>query len=150
MSNIIYITAAVAMGLAVSVQPPINAVMARGLDSPLLAVSISLSISLVIATIMWLSWGKGIGDISQVKVLPWWVIIGGVVGVMFVAGSVVVAPALGVALFFVCVVAGQLIGSTLIDQFGVFGLEIKPLNMMKLVGIGLVLLGSALVQSSHS
>jgi len=99
MSNIIYITAAVAMGLAVSVQPPINAVMARGLDSPLLAVSISLSISLVIATIMWLSWGKGIGDISQVKVLPWWVIIGGVVGVMFVADSVVVAPALGVAFF---------------------------------------------------
>lgn len=138
------------MGLAVSVQPPINAVMARGLDSPLLAVSISLSISLVIATIMWLSWGKGIGDISQVKVLPWWVIIGGVVGVMFVAGSVVVAPALGVALFFVCVVAGQLIGSTIIDQFGMFGLIVKPLNMMKLVGIGLVLLGAALVQNSSS
>ncbi len=62
----------------------------------------------------------------------------------------VVAPVLGVALFFVCVVAGQLIGSTLIDQFGVFGLTVKPLNTMKFVGIGLVLLGAALVQNSHS
>ncbi len=149
MSNVIYIVAAVVMGTVISVQPPINATMARGLGSPLLAASISIFISLVVVTILWLSWGKGTGDISQVRMLPWWVIIGGIVGVVFVAGSVVVAPVLGVALFFVCVVAGQLIGSTLIDQFGVFGLTVKPLNMMKFVGIGLVLLGAALVQNSH-
>ena len=150
MSNVIYIMAAVVIGTAISVQPPINATMARGLGSPLLAASISIFISLVIVTILWLTWGKGTGDISQVRMLPWWVIIGGIVGVIFVVGSVVVAPVLGVALFFVCVVAGQLIGSTLIDQFGVFGLTVKPLNMMKFVGIGLVLLGAALVQNSHS
>jgi transporter family-2 protein len=150
MSNVIYIVAAVVMGTVISVQPPINATMARGLGSPLLAASISIFISLVVVTILWLSWGKGTGDISQVRMLPWWVIIGGIVGVVFVAGSVVVAPVLGVALFFVCVIAGQLIGSTLIDQFGVFGLTVKPLNMMKFVGIGLVLLGAALVQNSPS
>jgi transporter family-2 protein len=149
MSNVIYIVAAVVMGTVISVQPPINATMARDLGSPLLAASISIFISLVVVTILWLSWGKGTGDISQVRMLPWWVIIGGIVGVVFVAGSVVVAPVLGVALFFVCVIAGQLIGSTLIDQFGVFGLTVKPLNMMKFVGIGLVLLGAALVQNSH-
>lgn len=82
--------------------------------------------------------------------LPWWVIFGGIVGVVVVAGSLVVAPVLGMALFFVCVIAGQLIGSTLIDQFGVFGLTVKPLNMMKIIGISLVLIGAALVQSSHS
>lgn len=150
MNNIIYITAAFLIGSAISFQPPINATMARGLGSPLLAASISILISLVFVTILWLSFGKGTGEISQVKILPWWVIIGGIVGVIFVAGSVVVAPVLGVALFFVCVVAGQLIGSTLLDQFGVFGLTVKPLNMMKVVGISLVLIGAVLVQNSHS
>lgn len=150
MSNVLYIAVAVVVGAAISVQPPINATMARGLSSPLLAASISIFISLVIVTILWLSWGKETGNIAQVKMLPWWVIIGGIVGVVFVVGSVVVAPVLGVALFFVCVVAGQLIGSTLIDQFGLFGLTVKPLNMMKLVGLGLVLLGAILVQNSHS
>ena len=150
MSNIIYIAAAVFIGAAISVQPPINGTMARCLGSPLLAASISIFISFVVVTILWLSWGKGTGDISQVKILPWWVIIGGIVGVVFVAGSIMVAPVLGVALFFVCVVAGQLIGSTLIDQFGVFGLMVKPINTMKLIGIGLVLIGAALVQNSHS
>jgi len=150
LSNVIYIAAAVAIGTSISVQPPINAIMARGLGSPLLAASISIFISLVFVIILWIGWGKGAGDILQVRMLPWWVIFGGIVGVVVVAGSLVVAPVLGMALFFVCVVAGQLIGSTLIDQFGVFGLTVKPINMMKLVGISLVLIGVTLVQNSHS
>jgi transporter family-2 protein len=60
------------------------------------------------------------------------------------------APILGVALFFVCVVAGQLLGSTLADHFGVFGLQVKPVNMMKLLGLGLVLAGAVLVQNSST
>ena len=75
-------------------------------------------------------------------------LVGGVVGGVFVAGAIATAPVLGVALFFVCVVAGQLIGSSVIDQLGVFGLEVKPVNTMKVFGIGLVLLGAGLVQSS--
>jgi transporter family-2 protein len=150
MNNVIYIAAAVAIGAAISLQPPINATMARGLGSPLLTASISVSISLVFVVVLWLSWGKGGGEISQIKVLPWWVILGGILGVIFVAGSIVVTPVLGVALFFVCVVAGQLLGSTIIDQIGAFGLAVKPINTMKLVGLGLVLIGAALVQNSGS
>ena len=54
------------------------------------------------------------------------------------------------AQFFVCVVAGQLFGSTIIDQFGAFELAVKPINTIKLVGLGLVLIGAALVQNSGS
>jgi bacterial/archaeal transporter family-2 protein len=150
LTNLIYIFGAFLIGSAISVQPPINAAMARELGSPLLAASISIFISLIFVLILWLSFGKGTGDISQLKILPWWVIVGGIVGVVFVAGSIIAAPVLGMALFFVCVVAGQLIGSTLLDQFGVFGLSVKPLNMMKAVGISLVLIGAVLVQNSHS
>ncbi len=150
MSNAMYILAAVAIGACLSLQPPINAVMARTLGSPLLAASISIAISLVFVVLVWLTWGKGAGNLGQIKALPWWVIIGGILGVVFVAGGVMVAPVLGVALFFVCVVAGQLLGSTLADQFGAFGMEVKPVNLMKLLGLGLVLAGAALVQNSSS
>jgi len=67
-----------------------------------------------------------------------------------VAGSIVTAPVLGVALFFVCMVTGQLIGSTIIDQIGAFGLEVKPVNTMKIVGLVLVIVGAGLVQNSNS
>ena len=153
MNNIVYTVAAVGIGAAVSLQPPINAAMARILGSPLLAASISISISLIVVVALWLSWGKGVGEISQIRMLLWWVIIGGVIGVIgviFVAGSIVTVPVIGVALFFICVVAGQLIGSSIIDQWGAFGLAVKPMNTMKLIGIGLVLLGAVLVQNSSS
>ena len=148
MSNYSYILAAIAIGAALSLQPPINATMARVLGSPLLSATVSISISLVVVSTLWLVWGKGSGDITQAKFLPWWVLIGSVVGVVFVAGSIITAPILGVALFFVCVIAGQLLGSTVIDQIGAFGLEVKPINAMKMVGLGLVLLGAWVVQNS--
>jgi transporter family-2 protein len=148
--NVFYMGAAIAIGACLSVQPPVNAVMVRTLGSPLLAACISIAISLIFIVLVWLTWGKGAGDLTQVRTLPWWILIGGVVGAVFVAGGVMFAPILGVALFFVCVVAGQLLGSTLADHFGVFGLQVKPVNMMKLLGLGLVLAGAVLVQNSST
>jgi transporter family-2 protein len=139
MTSVVHLVAAVAIGGCLALQPPINAVMARTLGSPLLASVISIAISLVVVVPAWLVVGQGAGDFAQVRALPWWVVLGGVIGVVVVAGSVLVAPTLGIAFFFVCVVAGQL---------GAFGLPTKPVDLMKVVGIGLVLLGAALVQRS--
>ena len=149
MGSLIYVFSAIFLGAAVSLQPPVNAVMARELGSPLLASTISMTISLFFVSIFWLVWNKDSVDLSQIRFLPWWVVIGGVVGVVFVVGSLVVAPVIGVALFFVCLVTGQLVGSTLIDQFGMFGLPEKPLNMMKIFGLIFVLIGAFLVQKSR-
>lgn len=146
MTNFLFIAAAVALGACVSLQPPINVVMARTLGSPWLAVSISIAISLVLALFMWVAWGKAAGDLSQIKELPWWVVIGGTVGVLFVLGGISVAPVLGIALFFVCVVAGQLFASTLIDHYGAFGAQREPIDTVKIVGLVLVLVGAALVR----
>lgn len=150
MNSLFYITIAIMIGASLALQPPINVVMARTLGSPLLAASISISISFIFVLLIWLTWGKGAGDLTQVKVLPWWIVVGGIIGVAVVAGSIVVAPVLGIALFFICIVAGQLLGSTLIDQFGAFGVEVKPINVKKLLGISLVLVGAVLVQSSNT
>jgi len=150
LSNFSYILTAILLGAALSLQPAINATMARILGSPLLAASVSILISLIVVVTLWLVWGKAAGDFSQFNFLPWWVIVGGIVGAIFVAGSIITAPVIGVALFFVCLVAGQLIGSTIIDQIGAFGLEVKPINKVKILGLGLVILGAGLVQNSNS
>jgi len=147
---LLYIIVAIMIGASLALQPPINVVMARTLGSPLLAASISISISFILVLLIWLTCDKGAGDLTQVKVLPWWVIIGGIIGVVVVVGSIIVAPVLGIALFFICIVAGQLLGSTLIDQFGAFGMQVKPINIKRLLGISLVLAGAVLVQNSNT
>ena len=150
MGTLVSITLAFAIGAALSLQPPINTVMARTVGNPLLASSISIAISLAFVITVWLAFSRGAGDLSRLTLLPWWVTLGGVIGVFFVLGGVTISREMGIALFFVCVVAGQLVGSTLVDQFGAFGSPQKPITMLKLAGIALVLLGAALVRTSGS
>lgn len=149
MSNAVYVIAAVFMGVCLAFQPPINAAMARLLGSPLLAACISITISFVAVAVLWLAWSKGSMELAAVRGLPWWVWLGGLVGLVFVGGSLVVAPVLGVAPFFVFVVAGQLAGSTVIDQVGAFGMQVRPVNPLRLLGLTMVLIGSVLVQGSE-
>ena len=78
--------------------------------------------------------------------MPWWVYLAGFVGTIFVAGGVVIAPVTGALLFFACVIAGQLIGATLADHFGLFGVALRPVSPARLAGIALVLGGAILAQ----
>jgi uncharacterized membrane protein YdcZ (DUF606 family) len=38
------------------------------------------------------------------------------------------------------------LGATVVDHLGAFGLPVKPVTPLKIVGLALVLLGAALVQ----
>lgn len=150
MTSYLYIAAALVIGVFVSLQPPVNSFVARTLGSPLLAALISISTTFIILLTLWLTVGKASGELAQIKSLPWWGFLGGIVGVVFVAGSIYVAPTTGIALFFVCAVAGQLFGASVIDQIGAFGLPVKPMNSIKLLGLLLVLAGAVIVQTSNS
>ena len=90
----------------------------------------------------------GRGDISRATLasVPWWVYLAGFAGTLFVAGGVVIAPVTGALLFFICVVAGQLLGATLADHFGLFGLDLRPVSPARLIGLALVVGGAVLVQ----
>ena len=59
-----------------------------------------------------------------------------------------IAPRVGVATFFVFIVAGQLIGAAVADHFGAFGMIERSISAPRLIGILLVVAGAALVQSS--
>jgi transporter family-2 protein len=59
---------------------------------------------------------------------------------------VVIAPVTGALVFFVCVVGGQLLGAMIVDHFGAFQLAVRPISLLRLLGLALVLLGAVLVQ----
>lgn len=146
--QLLHVAAAVAIGVSLSLQPPINASMARTLGSPMLAACVSIAISMTAVLALWATWAGRPGDLAEARTLPWWVVLGGLAGVVFVAGSIVVSPVLGVASFFVFVVAGQLLGAALTDQTGAFGAAVRPMDPTRLLGLVMVLAGAALVQRS--
>ena len=140
----LYLVAAILLGVLVAIQPLINAVLARALGSPYGAAAISIFVAAFGALVMLGVTGRGDMSRATLASVPWWVYLAGFVGTVFVAGGVVIAPITGALVFFVCVVAGQLIGATLADHFGLFGLDLRPVSVPRLIGLALVLGGVVL------
>jgi len=145
MSTLYGMLIAALCGMCLALQAPVNASMSRILGSPVLAATISIGISFVLMAVVWIAWDRG-GSFAQIKALPWWACLGAVFGAIFVVGSIMVVPVTGIALLFVCVVAGQLVGSSIADHFGAFGLPVEEISLTKALGLFMVLGGAYLVQ----
>jgi transporter family-2 protein len=63
-----------------------------------------------------------------------------------VVATIVLAPRLGAATLVAAVVAGQMLASVLLDQYGLVGFPVHPLSALRLLGAGLVIGGVILVQ----
>ncbi|MCG7339839.1 DMT family transporter [Staphylococcus sp. ACRSN] len=71
--------------------------------------------------------------------------IGGMLGVIFLTGNLVLLPRLGASLTVVMTVAGQIIMGVLIDTFGWFGAEHEPFTIFKVIGVLLLIFGIILM-----
>lgn len=80
----------------------------------------------------------GSGDVLAVLSVPKWQLIGGLLGAFYVAVSVFIVPRIGVATTFMAVIAGQVILGAIIDHFGLFGGVRIPLDIKKIIAIGLL------------
>lgn len=145
MQSGLYMLVAVVVGAMISVQPAWNAILARSIGSIFGAAVINTFIAFAFCMVLLSFAGFGRFSYANLTAVPWWVYLGGIAGGLFVASGVVVAPVIGALVFFVCVVTGQLIGSTVADHFGAFGLEVRPASFTRIAGIGLVLVGALLV-----
>ena len=145
MNTIGYMVAAMVVGAMISTQPTLNAILARAIGSAYGAAAISIFVALCFGIILTLLTGAGNISRATLATVPWWVFLAGVVGTIFVAAGPVIAPAIGALLFFVCIVAGQLLGAAIADHFGAFGLAVRELTMQRGAGLALVLVGAILV-----
>lgn len=80
---------------------------------------------------------------SRAAAAQWWSWIGGALGVLFVGGSVFIAPRIGTAAYFVCLVAGQLLAGAAIDATGAFGVATRALDVERIAGIAAVIVAAA-------
>lgn len=76
----------------------------------------------------------------------WWHWIGGLLGAIYIVGTIVLAPRLGAATFVAALVAGQMIMSLVIDQYGWVGFAEHAISPLRVLGALLVVGGVVLVQ----
>ena len=143
---ILLLLLALAAGVLLPVQAGVNAQLRSAVGSPLTAALVSFLVGtagLVTAAVAFRSpmalRGAWVDS-------PWWQWVGGLIGALYVIATIVLAPRLGAATLVAAVVAGQMIASLLLDQYGLLGFPTHPINGLRVLGAGLVIVGVILVQ----
>lgn len=77
---------------------------------------------------------------------PWWVWVGGLFGAVFVTAAATLAPRLGAATFISLTIAGQMLVSVLLDQFGLVGFAQRTATPLRMLGALLLVLGVLLIR----
>ena len=70
---------------------------------------------------------------------PLWMWLGGVIGSAYVVGSALLTRTLGAALATTLVIASQVVTAILLDHFGVFGLQQRRINPLRIAAVALAL-----------
>ncbi len=128
-------------------QSRINGQLAIEVHDGLLAAVISFSTGLVLVGVIALSLPRPRLALLQMLPeqvrsgsIPWWQLVGGLLGATFVAGQGLVVPLLGVALFTVLSVAGSTTSSILTDRAGIGPGGSRPVTARRvLAAVGTVL-----------
>ena len=137
---------ALLVGLVPPLQAGINSQLRTHIGHPLWAALISFSVGTGMLAVVLAVTRAGWPVVGWVGRVPWWQWTGGVLGATFVTSAVVLAPRLGAATLVAAVVAGQMIGSLLIDHYGIVGYPQHSVSGERVIGVALVMAGVALIQ----
>jgi transporter family-2 protein len=138
---------AAAIGVAFSLQSGVVTALARRFDSFLLATLVSFAIGTVVLVGAVLATGQPVANVGRGA--PWWMwVAGGSLGAFAVASTMFLVPRLGVAVMTVIIIAGQLTAAALIDHFGAFGVEQRPIGWTTAGGLALAFLAAILVSTA--
>jgi transporter family-2 protein len=132
-------------GSLVALQAPTNAMLARGVGSPVNAALVSFAIGTVALVVVALALGVRPAA-ADARALPWHAWTGGFYGAVFVAVAAFAAPRMGVTYFLMVAIAGQLVMALLLDRIGAFGVPRVEISPTRIAGILLVLAGAFLVR----
>jgi transporter family-2 protein len=143
MSKEVAVLATVAAGGVVALQAPANNVLSKYLGSFGSAVA-SFSVGLIVIGVVTFAFAGGITADGAAPPWYYW-ILGGVGGVVIVTVSLIAVRELGAGGVTAATIAGQLTLSVVIDRMGVLGLDERAITWEKLLGIGLLALGTVLI-----
>ncbi|MEA3363307.1 MAG: DMT family transporter [Thermodesulfobacteriota bacterium] len=142
MSNLVLIILMAVGGVAVAVQPSINARLAEKTGF-LEAATISFAVGTVVLLLASLASGQG--SFRRVPDADWWQLSGGLFGAFFVTMTIVGVPRIGTTAVLALTIVSQLIAGMVMDHYGLFGMRGIPIDFKRMLGVTLLLAGVFLI-----
>jgi bacterial/archaeal transporter family-2 protein len=134
----------VAAGCLVGMQAPINSRLGKTVGS-LQAATFSFLVGTAVLLVIAAFVRGGLGSLGQVRHVPWWALVGGLLGAVYVTVALIAVRSLGASGLTAVVIAGQLAISVAIDRFGLFGIAKQHIDASRVVGLVLLVAGVVLV-----
>src|SRR5437016_189306 len=134
----------VTAGCLVGMQAPINSRLGRHIGTAQ-AATFSFIVGTVALLLVASLWHGGLGSMVHVSRAPWWALIGGLLGAVYVTVALVAVRTLGASGLTAVVIAGQLAISVVIDRFGLLGVAREHVGAQRILGLALLAVGVLLV-----
>ncbi len=142
MSQLVLILAMLGGGVAVAVQPSINARLAEK-TGYLQAATISFAVGTLV--LLLLSLASRHGSLRRAAEAEWWQLSGGFFGAFFVTITIVAVPRIGTTAVLALTIVSQLVAGLVLDHYGLFGMRGIPFDLKRTLGVGLLLIGVFLI-----
>ena len=147
MKQALFFLFAIVAGVMLPVQAGLNSKLGEVTKSPIYATLISFVVGTVGLVVYMLLTQENWSSIKNTSDLPWYYWTGGLLGALYVAAIIILAPRLGVALTFGLTVAAQMVFSLVMDHYGWLGVPQHPVNWARVFGVALIVAGVAIVRS---
>jgi transporter family-2 protein len=144
-SGSIAVTATLLAGVLVATQHRINGELGQRLDDGFTAALLSFSSGWLILMVILAASPRGREGVHRLRAevragrLSPWMLLGGVGGGFLVLSQGLVAGILGVAVFTIATVTGQIVSGVIVDATGFAGVRRAPVTIPRLIGAALTL-----------
>lgn len=155
MPVLLVIAACLASGTLASVQARMNGELSRRLGEPVEAALWSFGSGLLLLTLVGLGSSRMRAGARRVWVglragrIRWYQCLGGMLGGFFVAVQSYAVPLVGIAVFTVAIVAGQVGNALVVDRFGIGPAGVQRVGSGRVVAAVLALLGVVVAVSDR-
>ena len=141
-SHLLYLLQlAMGIGIAMTIQTAINSQLREYLYSPLQAALFSFLVGTIVLAFMVFFQSAEKPDFASFAQIPWYLWLGGCLGVYAISISIYTAPKLGFLSLSGLIIFGQILMSMVFDHFGLLGTEKTPINWQRLLGGVVIFIG---------
>lgn len=137
-------------GMLSTIQTAVNGHLGIIVASPIKAAVISFVIGIILLVIICIfTFNKKKTTINlppMKKHYPCWIWFGGILGGLFVMTNAYLSNIIGTGMTIISILIGSTSGGLIVDHFGLLGSTKKPINIQKILGIIIMLIGAAAIK----
>ncbi|MEE7451266.1 hypothetical protein MRF4_27740 [Methylobacterium radiotolerans] len=133
-------------GVANAIEPGQNATLAKVTGQPMLAGLFCFGLAIACFLVaMIVARLRGRAPAEAATHVPWWAWPGGILGAAVVLAQLYISEKVGAAPFLGCVITAGVVGSIILDHYGLVGFERHRAGRWRILGGALMIAGVALV-----